>query len=239
MRHVVVARNGMRDHRRLSLRCGRSAALSLILAACGGGVTTTGYEPLPPTSMPLRTAVASSAPDATASGSHRASSNHLPRGPLEAGTYVSAYMVPSLEFTVPDGFSLKDEDTDLVHLTSGPDRFPPDFAIFRVANQGVVDTLVDLPTLRVSRATDVTYPIGTGTSIDIQAAAADSIDVAIGRTADKDAGFFLALGARGRVFEFAVEGAVLIVLFTATANQFERYAPDAEAIAASIAIAGP
>lgn len=148
-------------------------------------------------------------------------------------------MSPSVAFTIPDGFSLRDEDTDLLYLTSGPDQFPPDFAILRVANQGIIDMLAGLPTLQVSRATDLTYPLSIGQSIDIEPAITGSTDVATASTADNDAGFFLALGTRGRVFEFDLEGSVLIVLFTAPANQFEQYAKGAEAIVASITRAAP
>lgn len=237
MRHLAQASNGSLDRRSGNRSAGLIAALSVILAACGAGVTTTGYEPPPPTSMPLPTGTVLALTDPPPSVLPGTGANLLPLGPLEAGTYVSAYMSPSVAFTIPGGFALRDEDTDVLYLTSGPDLFPPDFAILRVANQGVIDMLKVLPTLLVSRATEVTYPLGKGQSVDIEPASTDSKDVAIASTADTDAGFFLALGTRGRVFEFDLEGRVLIVLFTAQANHFERYATDAEAIVASMTLA--
>lgn len=239
MRHVIPASHGKRDRQQSKRGSGLFVALSLVLVACSGGVTTTGYEPPPPTSVPLPTVTSPAPTEPPPSILPDTQSILLPLGPLEAGTYVSAYMAPSVAFTVPDGFTLKDEATDLLYMTSGPDQFPPDFAIFRVAEQGLVDMLAGLPALQVSRATDMTYPLGMGHSIDIQPAADHSIDVAIARTADQDLGFALPLGTRGRVFEFDIEDGALIVMFTAPGNQFDRYAPGAEAIAASIAIAGP
>ena len=137
MRHMFHALHGTSDQRQLSRRVWLLAALLLMLAACDAGVTTTGYEPLPPTNMPPLTGTAPAPTEPPPSILPDTQSILLPRGPLEAGTYVSVYMAPSFEFTIPEGFALKDEETDLVYLTKGPDQFPPDFAIFRVANQAV------------------------------------------------------------------------------------------------------
>lgn len=239
MRHMFHALQGTSDQRQLSRRLWLLAALLLMLAACDAGVTTTGYEPLPPTNMPPLTGTAPAPTEPPPSILPDTQSILLPRGPLEAGTYVSVYMAPSFEFTIPEGFALKDEETDLVYLTKGPDQFPPDFAIFRVANQGVVEMLAELPTLQVSRATNLTYPLGAGQSIDIEAAAADATDITIARTADTDITIVLAAGTRGRVFEFDLDGAVMIVMFSAPANYSHRYPAAANAIAASIELVAP
>ncbi|MEO8470141.1 MAG: hypothetical protein ABI573_10810 [Chloroflexota bacterium] len=202
-------------------------------------MTTTGYEPPPQTSLPRPTGTVLALTDPPPSVLPGTGSDLLPLGPLESGTHVSAYMSPGIAFTIPDGFSLRDEETDLLYLTSGPDQFPPDFAILRSPNQGIIDMLAAQPNLLVSRATEVSYPLGMGRSIDIEPVTTVSDDVAIASTADANAGFFLTIGTRGRVFEFDLDGSTLIVLFTAPANQFAPYAKGAEPIVASIMLTAP
>lgn len=238
MHHVTMSQDGDHARGRPLARAGLLGVLAVVLAACGAGVTTTGFEPLPPTSMPLPTGAASFTAAPTLPDSET-SPRHLPLGPLAAGDYVSIYMKPSVGFVIPDGFTLRDEETDLVRLTWGPDQFPPDLAIFRVANQGVVDALAGNPTLQVSHVSDVTFGLGVGRSIDVQATGADAQDISVASSADTDAAILLLVGTRGRVVEFDLDGAVLIVMFAAPANEFDRFASEADGVVTSVEIETP
>jgi hypothetical protein len=177
------------------------------------------------------TATAAAAPTEIASGTP------LPPAALSSGTFSAAYVWPHLSFTVPDGFDVRAEKTDYLWLSIGISTTAPEFAIIRVAQPGVIAGLTNRADLLVSAPVPTAVADAAAQAVDLSTPVTASGNVRIVNTATSTY-FVFPPDTAGRLIEFAVRGAPMVILYDAPAGGLAAFRPVAEQIVASLRFPG-
>lgn len=226
---------------------GPSAAPTAQLAS-GTPQLATATDSSVPTSSPTSSAAASQPPSPSSStptpslfASPSPPPELAPLGPLAPGTYTSRVFDPPVSFTTTGGVVLRGERPDNVWLE--PD-FAPDAEFNVIGNdeRGVVDRLARDDRITTSKPFELIVADRPARGIDVAAAPDaypygdrnDYVQEAVIVAQRAQWYFYLHPGAKGRVIELTVAGTQVLIFYEAQEADFERFAPIAADLLASL-----